>query len=112
MEMDPDPITPDIAIKIVDRINSHFVYEGLPARLEHFVPLVQFHYCADEYGVEYCGFGIWNTAGDSQYLTEEAFERFLLARIAEIRKVIIHATIGIPNSIVDQLVDEATEEKL
>nr|DAF93646.1 MAG TPA: hypothetical protein [Myoviridae sp. ctshb19] len=106
-----DMITPDVAIKVVDRINSHFVYEGLPARLEHLVPLVQFHYCADEYGVEYCGFGIWNTACDDQYITEDAFERFLLARIAEIRKVIIHATIGIPNSVLDTMIDEA-EEKL
>uniref|UniRef100_A0AB39CEE7 Uncharacterized protein n=1 Tax=Pseudomonas phage HRDY3 TaxID=3236930 RepID=A0AB39CEE7_9VIRU len=106
-----DMITPESAMRVMDRVNDHFVYEGLPQKLEDMVPLVQFNACAGEFGLEFCGMCIWHTACDDQYISENALEHFVLARIAEMRKVINHVTIGIPNPITDLVADPA-EEKL
>jgi len=110
MEMIDDMITPEIALRVMDRVNDHFVYDGLPQRLEDLVPLVQFNACAGEFGLEFCGMCIWHTASDNQYISENALETFVQSRIAEMRKVLNHVTIGITNSVVDQVIDEADEK--
>jgi hypothetical protein len=109
--VEDDMIGPEAAMRVMDRVNDHFVYDGLPQRLEHMVPLVQFNACAGEFGLEFCGLTIWDTVSDNQYISENALEHFVLTRLAEMRKVINHVTIGIPNSVLDLVIDEA-EEKL
>jgi hypothetical protein len=104
--MDFDVSTPDQIVRIVDKINDHLVYEGLPERLEHLVPLLSFNYAAGEFGVEFCGFNLWDSVNDNMFLGEDGLENFLLARIAEIRKVFNHATSGIQPSAIDTLMDD------
>ena len=103
----------ELVIQVVDKINTHFVYDGLPARLEDLVPLLSYHYYAEEHTVQFCGFTVWDSINDPYEVSEtpELLERFLIARVAEIRKVLNHATSGIPNSILDAVRDDV-EEKL
>lgn len=108
--MDFDVSTPDQLVRVVDKINDHLVYEGLPERLEHLVPLLSFNYAAGEFGVNFCGFNLWDTANDDMYLGEDGLENFLLSRIAEIRKVFNHTTSGIRPSAIDVLLDEACDK--
>lgn len=108
--MEFDASTPDQIVRIVDKINDHLVYDGLPERLERLVPLLSFSYSAGEFGVQFCGFNLWDTVSDDMYLGEVGLENFLLARIAEIRKVFNHATIGIQPSAIDTLLDETSDK--
>lgn len=109
--MEFDVSTPDQIVRIVDKINDHLVYEGLPERLEHLVPLLSLTYSAGEFCVEFCGFNLWDSVNDNMFLGEVALENFLLIRITDIRKVFNHATSGIQASAFDTLMDD-TGEKL
>lgn len=98
--------TPEQLVRVVDKINDHLVYDGLPERLEHLVPLLSFQYAAGEFGVNFCGFNLWDTVNDDMYMGDLGLENFLHARIAEIRKVFNHTTSGIQAPAIDAIMDD------
>ena len=82
----------------VDNVNNKFVFDGLPPELERFVPLIEIHYMANDYGIYFFGQCIWDSDNDPRDETEmsvESFEKYIIKRVNDLRRVLNHVTSSI-----------------
>lgn len=88
----------DIIFEAVVNINNRLVMDGLPPELERHIPLVEIHYVAGDYAIYFFGQCLWdsdNDPRDDKELSVESFEKYIVKRIDEIRRVMNHVTSGL-----------------
>jgi len=91
-----------ILFDAVDNVNNKLVLEGLPNELDRFVPLLEIHYIANDYGIYFFGHCLWDSDNDPRYgweLSTDLMEKHLIQRIGGIRHVLNHVTSSIGSTL-------------